>query len=1147
MTETRLADQDARDAIRSSFDETLIVEAAAGTGKTTALVGRIVALVSTGKARLSQIVSVTFTEKAAGEMKLRLRTAIEAARAEASGEEATRLDEGLLELEAARIGTIHSLCTDLLRERPIEARIDPMFQVSSDPASKQRFNRIFESWFRDSLSNPGPGLRRVLRKSPDRSVESPYFSLRRAGWDITEHRDFGGKWSSFSFEREARIDALIEGMRELAPLADQAFKDRNPLTRSFAAMAQALERIDRTERVHERDYDGLEVEFRGYLSGPDRWWALGDRGWGDFYGPRLPTPEVQARRDQWASDLRSLVADCEAELAPLLHQELLPVVARYTAAKQQEGALDFVDLLQCTRDLLVSSSEVRAELQGRFSHILVDEFQDTDPLQVDIVLLLASDDSSVSDPALVRPIAGKLFVVGDPKQSIYRFRRADIAIYKAVKAQLKASGARELHLSVSFRSDPRIQDLVNGAFSLAMQGGSQADYVPLRPYRDAVSGRPAAIALGIPEPYTEWGQVRKTAVRRSVPKAVGAFLDFLLTESGWTVTDPLSGELVPIRARHVCLLFRSLRGFKESKTTEFVRELEVRDIPHVLVGGSSFHDREEVLCMRNALAAIERPEDQLSVFATLRGPLFALGDDALLAWREEVGTLNPLRSFEEDQPKGILTEVAAALEVLRDLHYQRNSRRFSQTVGDLLERTRAHAGFAIWNAGEQVLANVLRFTHLAREAEEAGTPSFRAFVESLEGAARRGVDVQATFLEEGTEGVRMMTVHRSKGLEFPVVIVCDPAQNKTFSTPSRWIDAEAGCWYQPLAGCRPRELQEAASEVLARDEEESDRLLYVATTRARDLLVVPAVADEVLEGWLQPLKPAIYPTWPERLNSTPPPGCPPLGLDTVPSRPAKAKSPDRGVRPGCHVSQTGGEIVWWGPGGLPISKRKPHGLRHQQLLVEDDSGVSSARGTAEHERWREARIQGHRLGKSGALRVRTATAVARGSGDEELPPTPPVLETSASLQPDRPRGIRFGSLVHGVLERIPFDPDIKIEPYVLQQSVLLGASESERVAAIEAVRSALEHPLLRRAAASPDCRREAPFAHSPVEGEFLEGTIDLVFSEDRDGEVRWVVVEFKTSLGDEESARRYGLQLQTYVDAVVAATRAEVEGTLLIV
>jgi ATP-dependent exoDNAse (exonuclease V) beta subunit len=425
--------------------------------------------------------------------------------------------------------------------------------------------------------------------------------------------------------------------------------------------------------------------------------------------------------------------------------------------------------------------------------------------------------------------------------------------------------------------------------------------------------------------------------------------------------------------------------------------------------------------------------------------------------------------------------------------------------------------------------------------------SFRAFVEGLERAALRGSDVQAAVLEEGTEGVRIMTVHRSKGLEFPVVVLCDPDQNRTFTRPSQLVDPEAGCWYQSLAGCTPIELQEGAAEVLARDGEETDRLLYVAVTRARDILVIPALADRPLKGWTELLKPAIYPYYEDRLGAARAPGCPDLGLDTVPHRPQKAPETDSGVRPGLHRSQSGGEIVWWGPGGLPISDQRPHGLRHQELLVRSEDSAAGTRSSADHAGWQRSRAESHERAHAGALRVRTATELARGRTEDSLPELPTVAETSAAGQPGRPSGIRFGSLVHGVLEQIPYAPGVDVAPYVRQQARLLGANEAERSAAIEAVRSALAHPLLLRAAASPDCRREAPFVHCPREGDFNEGTIDLVFREDREGLCHWVVVEFKTSKGGDETTRRYGIQLQTYVDAVGAATGDPVEGCLLVV
>jgi ATP-dependent exoDNAse (exonuclease V) beta subunit len=250
--------------------------------------------------------------------------------------------------------------------------------------------------------------------------------------------------------------------------------------------------------------------------------------------------------------------------------------------------------------------------------------------------------------------------VGDPKQSIYRFRRADVALYESVKKRLLAQGAELVLLTVSFRSVPRIQQAVNAAFEPLMQGAtpSQPTYVPLSPHRGDHPGQPAVVVLPVPAPYGDAGkfkrrQVVKWKIEESLPGAVAAFIAWLVRESGWTVTvrEGSASVDVPVRPRHVCILFRRFRAFDEDMTREYARALEARNLPHLLVGGASFHKREEVEAVKNALEAIERPEDELAVFATLRGPLFAFGDAELLAFRGSIGSLHPFRTVPEDAPR----------------------------------------------------------------------------------------------------------------------------------------------------------------------------------------------------------------------------------------------------------------------------------------------------------------------------------------------------------------------------------------------------------------------------------------------------------------------------------------------------------------
>ena len=224
------ADGEARRRIASEFGTTFFVEAAAGTGKTTALVRRIVALVRAGDSILGRIVAVTFTEKAAGETKLRLRSEIETARAEAPLEERKRLDLALEELELARIGTIHAFCGDLLHERPVEASVDPLFEVASEPAAQALAQQAFDGWFENVLADPPEGIRRLLRRHSERIA--PREDLRAAMGSLLEHRDFPAPWRRDPFSRDNQIDALLEELIALGALASKLMDRRSTRTES---------------------------------------------------------------------------------------------------------------------------------------------------------------------------------------------------------------------------------------------------------------------------------------------------------------------------------------------------------------------------------------------------------------------------------------------------------------------------------------------------------------------------------------------------------------------------------------------------------------------------------------------------------------------------------------------------------------------------------------------------------------------------------------------------------------------------------------------------------------------------------------------------------------------------------------------------
>jgi ATP-dependent exoDNAse (exonuclease V) beta subunit len=1110
-------DADARRRLVTGLDRSFFVEAAAGTGKTRELVRRVVALLEAGAARVEGLAVITFTEKAAGELQLRIREALDEARSGAEGEVRARVEDAIARLEEATIDTIHGFCREILRTRPVEARIDPEFVVDGD--GERLLGRVFPRWFAEKLAAPPPGLARFLaRNRISRPDDTAISVLRRATRDLLERRELNAAWDRPDIDVAAEADALAADVTSFAALLARGAPD-DPLRVELAPLIDFAEWHAEAGPEDAPEREARLAEILGILGR-----RYGPKGGSKAWGGTGPFAEGIRRFDLHAAAaslyraLQRFDARAEQDLAASLQAELQEVVDRYLALARGSGRVDFHDLLVLTRDLVRDDPEVRRALSARFTHILVDEFQDTDPLQAEIVLLLAADDPEEADFLKARPAPGRLLLVGDPKQSIYAFRRADLGLYAAIDAALAERGVERVTLRTSHRALAPIQALVNEAFARPFSedlrdpaSTHQPGYVPLEGGPDPLPGQPALVALPAPRPFDRvWGKTWAPRVREQSPRLVAGFVAWLLGESGWKVRGE-DGRPRAIEPADVCLLFKQTTSWGKLQTTPHQRALEAHGIENVLVGARVLQGQDEIETLITALSAVEHPDDEMMVYGALTGPLFAFKDADLFAYRARRGPLHPFRRRAETAATEVDGEIDQALGLLRGLTRARNRRPFADTVQALLRGTRAHASLGLRPSGAQILANVDRVVDLARKHESEEGLSFRSFVERLREEADQVKAQEGALNEETAPGVRLMTVHKAKGLEFPVVILADSAAEAR-AWADRYEDPTRRLAAFKLAGLTPKPVDDHREEATAKAAAENLRLGYVAATRARDLLVVPTVAAD-LEGlarrsWIHPVLRALHPPRAREQDPAPCPGAPPFGehgLDLGDG----ASVPN--VKPGLHLGRGEGfEVAWWDPAALPREPETRFGLAHEAYLAPHPR---AAEAEAAHAAWR-AELEATRADASFQSVVLADLAVDPGAPF-------PISERRLPGADARPGGRRFGRLVHQAARDLGFEATAAdVAPLVALHARALDAPAEERRAAAAALEALLGDELFARARRAEAAFRDYGVVHPSADGEVVDTRLDLLFAErDANGALRWMAVDLVTGSPEPDAVR----------------------------
>jgi ATP-dependent helicase/nuclease subunit A len=717
----------------------LAVTAGAGTGKTTLLVGKVLRKVLVEKVKIDRILALTFTEKAANEMKLRLRRELR-----------EQGHHDLLEpLERAEICTIHSYCAHILRQFPVEAGVSPDVEIDEGAVFRRLFDEAWPRWLDREL---GPRARRPNPwKELLAKVKLP--ELRELAERLCEFgvpEDRRGNGEAMMAEHVKSLSAKVPKLA--AALAGKAEPQKTIkggfIEKAALRLAQDIAKID--EPLVRRAVELVEEFARGFRS--------------DF--------------------LRA-------------------------------GYVTFDGILALVRRLLGSTEfpGVREILRKQHDYILVDEFQDTDPLQSEIIRKLAEDDRG-------KLVPGKLFIVGDPKQSIYSFRGADIIAYEGLRQQILDEGGEKVILRTNFRSHGKLIDLVNAAFSrlIVQNGHLQPKYHPIEPASDAEQkyAGPAIEAILIEDAKAE--ESREMEAQE--------------------IADWIEKRPAEMSYGKIAILLRSLVN-----VGTYLEALRSRGIPYVVDGEKYFYNTTEVIDFINLLRAVANPHDRIAVAGLLRSPYGGVTDQELYDRRKSLDYRLPspwpifgfLKRWNELSGRIGVTELI--------------DRIFDESYALEVAQSGYH--------GEQAVANLLKLRQKAAELETKGGCTLREFLDGARTSVRDlEEEGESPLADESLDAVKILSIHKSKGLEFPVVILPDLHRDKRgYEIPVVRYD-----WPSGTLGVKLGDAMSTGAAALGhldreREREERRRLLYVAMTRAEDRLVLlgsAAAKEETFLGMLMP-------------------------------------------------------------------------------------------------------------------------------------------------------------------------------------------------------------------------------------------------------------------------------------------------------
>ena len=1098
---TQLTDEAARRRIRERTDETLFVEAGAGSGKTKSLVDRVSTLVLRDGIPVEAVAAVTFTERAAAELRDRLRASFEHAARGGDPGLRSRAEAALEGLDLAAIGTLHSFAQRILTQHPIESGVPPLVDVLDEVGSSVAFEARWAELRGQLLDDEelAPTLELALAAGVKVEQVRAIVAKLNADWDLVGSRVLGSPPPEPATLPD--VDHLVERAVELAANADTCTDPNDKLLPDLAELASWAQRhqqigVDLTEVVASLS----AVKDLKFRYGANKGWAGRHK-------------QLKTDCGAWQDEVAQVLAELKDRCLRVIVRWCGERVLEAAHARRREGRLEFHDLLVLARDLLLRNPEVRQTLLQRYQRLLLDEFQDTDPIQVEIAVRIAG--GAAADQPDWRDVevpAGRLFVVGDPKQSIYRFRRADIRMYLQARDTL----GDQVSLTTNFRSGAPVLEWVNAVFAqlITEQPDRQPAYEALAPHRSAPTVGPAVAVLGSVE-HTD--KPSADEVRRREAADVAAAIRRALDE-GWTTEAETDERDEHGRRRRVWrpLQKDDIAILVPARTSvPFLEEaLNAAGVDYRTESSSIVYHAQEVRDLFAALRSIADTSDAFSLVTALRSSLFGCGDDDLFTFKRDGGTfhlLAPVPEHLSDHPVG------RATAYLRDLHDKARWLTPSKVLTRLVVDRRMQEVAANGPRARDTWRRLRYVVDQARawsETEHGGLRAYLAWAQAQASETSRAGE--AVLPESDVDSVRIMTVHAAKGLQFPMVVVSGLSSkpNNRGGVQLLWTD-------EGFAISLGKDLTTGDfADAQPVDEQMSDlekrRLLYVATTRAKDHLVVSMHRSaNGGNGTLAHLLAGAGAGSAAGAEALPPTGAPAAGTTTrpreaVPPPPewsqwrsnldeAVASSRRRSAQSASGLEGTDPEIELDGAGDGPGPEDEVEGTAEVTHEEADQLTRSKAKGARDVERpaWMKGRY-----------------------------------------------GSAIGRAVHGVMQSIDLATGAGLEDAVAAQCWAEGVTAHTDVVR-DLAQSLLQSDVVQRAAVREHWR-ESYVATAQEDGTVLEGFVDLLYREDNG---RLVVVDYKTDDVPAEAwparAAFYAPQVRAYARVLERATGGNHIETLL--